>query len=162
MADLQWSVGSLVQCRGRHWVVIPSEQADVLLLRPLSGNEEFICGIYRGLPEKIEPAVFPLPNPEGVDNHESAQLLLDATRLSLRSGAGPFRCLGRLSVRPRPYQLVPLLMALRQATVRLLIADDVGIGKTIETALIARELLDRGEIKRIGVLCPHFCRFWDY
>ncbi len=38
--------------------------------------------------------------------------------------------------------------------VRLLIADDVGIGKTIEACLIARELLDRGEIRRLAVLCP--------
>ncbi len=58
-------------------------------------------------------------------------------------GAGPFRSLARIGVEPRPYQLVPLLMALRQKTVRLLIADDVGIGKTIEACVIARELLDR-------------------
>lgn len=82
--------------------------------------------------------------------------------LSLRSGAGPFRCLGRLSVRPRPYQLVPLLMALRLDTVRLLIADDVGIGKTIEAGLIARELLDRGEVKRLAILCPpQLCDQWQ-
>jgi len=43
-------------------------------------------------------------------------------------------------------------MALKQDTVRLLIADDVGVGKTIEAALIARELLDRGEIDRTAVL----------
>src|SRR3989304_1440440 len=55
---------------------------------------------------------------------------------------------------PRPSQLVPLMMALRLAPVRLLIADDVGIGKTIEAGLVARELLDRGEIQRIAVLCP--------
>ena len=65
-------------------------------------------------------------------------------------------------MRPRPYQLVPLLMALRLETVRLLIADDVGIGKTIEGGLIARELLDRGEVKRIAVLCPpHLCDQWQ-
>jgi superfamily II DNA or RNA helicase len=80
----------------------------------------------------------------------------------LRSGAGPFRSLGRLSLRPRPYQVVPLLMALRLETVRLLISDDVGIGKTIEAGLIARELLDRGEIRRIAVLCPpHLCDQWQ-
>src|SRR5690606_25594427 len=50
--------------------------------------------------------------------------------------------------------LVPLLLALRLSTVRLLIADDGGIGKTIEAGLIARELMDRGEIARLAVLCP--------
>ena len=63
--------------------------------------------------------------------------------------------------RVRTYQLVPLLMALRQDPVRLLIADDVGIGKTIEAALIARELYDRGEIQRMAVLCPpHLVEQW--
>ncbi|MFM5887475.1 MAG: hypothetical protein ACKPFD_18645 [Dolichospermum sp.] len=54
--------------------------------------------------------------------------------------AGPFRCLGRLGFSPRPYQLVPLLMALRLSAVRLLIADDVGIGKTIPVRTAPREL----------------------
>jgi len=43
----------------------------------------------------------------------------------------------------------------------MLIADDVGIGKTIEAGLIARELLDNGEVKRIAVLCPpYLCDQW--
>ena len=58
--------------------------------------------------------------------------------------------MGRLSVAPRPYQFVPLIMALRMDPVRLLIADDVGVGKTIEASMIARELLDRGVINRVG------------
>ena len=53
------------------------------------------------------------------------------------------------------------MMALRQATVRLLNADDVGVGKTIETGLILREFLDRGEIDRFTVLCPpHLVDQW--
>ena len=68
---------------------------------------------------------------------------------------------GQIAVEPRAYQLVPLLMALKLDPVRLLIADDVGIGKTIEGALIARELLDRGDIDRIAVLCPpHLVDQW--
>ncbi|WP_046663021.1 helicase-related protein [Microcystis aeruginosa] len=156
------TVGSIVRCRNRQWVVLPSEREEVIILRPLSGSEEQICGIYTVLGEKIESATFSPPEPQTLRDHEAGRLLLDAARLSLRSGAGPFRCLGRLSVRPRPYQIVPLLMALRQETVRLLIADDVGIGKTVETALIARELLDRGDIQRIGVLCPpQLCDQWQ-
>jgi superfamily II DNA or RNA helicase len=157
------NVGSIVTCRDRQWIVLPSENSTIVRLRPLSGNEDQICGIYQPLKlENIEPAQFPLPRPEAIQDHTAAQLLFDAARLSLRSGAGPFRCLGRLSVRPRPYQLVPLLMALRLETVRLLIGDDVGIGKTIEAGLIARELLDRGEAKRLAVLCPpQLCDQWQ-
>ncbi|WP_228055332.1 helicase-related protein [Gloeocapsopsis crepidinum] len=156
-------VGSIVTCRERQWVVLPTENPDIVRLRPLSGNENQICGIYRPLAlEAIAPAKFPLPQVEAIQDHTAIQLLMDAARLSLRSGAEPFRCLGRLSVRPRPYQLVPLLMALRLSTVRLLIADDVGIGKTIEAGLIARELLDRNEVKRLAVLCPpQLCDQWQ-
>jgi hypothetical protein len=94
-------------------------------------------------------------------NHLSGRTLCDAVRLGFRSAAGPFRSLAHLGVEPRPYQLVPLLMALRLDPVRILIADDVGIGKTIEACLIARELLDRGEIQRLSVLCPpHLAEQW--
>jgi superfamily II DNA or RNA helicase len=52
-------------------------------------------------------------------------------------------------------------MALRLPVVRLIIADDVGIGKTIEAGLILRELIDRGEIDRLTVLCPpHLVEQW--
>ena len=158
-----YTIGSLVQARDRDWVVVPSLDPDLLLLRPLSGSEQDIVGIYLPLGlEDVEPAVFPPPDPERAGDYESAQLLWDTARLGFRSGAGPFRSLGRLSVRPRPYQLVPLLMALRLDPVRLLIADDVGIGKTIEAGLIAREMLDRGEARRLAVLCPpYLCDQWQ-
>lgn len=53
-------------------------------------------------------------------------------------------------------------MALRLQPVRMLIADDVGVGKTIEALLIARELWDRGEIRRLAVLCPpYLCDQWQ-
>ncbi|WBU43004.1 MULTISPECIES: helicase-related protein [Marinobacter] len=82
--------------------------------------------------------------------------------LKLRAGAGPFRSFGNIAIEPRAYQLVPLMVALKHQVVRLLIADDVGIGKTIEAGLIARELMDRGEIHRLAVLCPpHLCEQWQ-
>lgn len=92
----------------------------------------------------------------------AALILRDALRLKLRSGAGPFRSFGNLAFEPRAYQLVPLLMALKLNTIRLLVADDVGIGKTIEAGLVAREMLDRGEIERTTVICPpHLCDQWQ-
>ncbi|HZT53196.1 MAG TPA: helicase-related protein, partial [Gaiellaceae bacterium] len=100
--------------------------------------------------------------PSHAGDTDGGLLLLDAARLSLRNGAGPFRSLGHLAVTPRPYQFVPLIMALRLDPVRLLIADDVGVGKTIEAAMIARELLDRGLASRLAVICPaHLCDQWE-
>ena len=158
-----FNVGSIVRARNREWVVLPSADADTVLLRPIGGSEKEISGIYLPLNlEKIEPAAFPKPNPDKIGDLVSTRLLRDAARLSFRSGAGPFRSLGKLSVRPRPYQFVPLLMGLRQEVIRLLIADDVGVGKTIEALMIARELYDRGEIKNIGIVCPpHLCDQWQ-
>jgi superfamily II DNA or RNA helicase len=158
----KYDVGSLVRVRGRDWVVVPSDQEEVLRLRPLSGKEEEAIGIHQLIEgSQVKPASFPDPNPAPAGDYVGGKLLRSAARLSLRSGAGPFRSLGRVSVRPRPYQFVPLLMALRLEPVRLLIADDVGVGKTIEAGLIARELLDRGDARRLCVLCPpHLCDQW--
>jgi superfamily II DNA or RNA helicase len=158
-----FTVGSLVRVREREWVVLPSEDSDVLNLRPLSGSEAEACGIHWALEgDEVQSTQFQPPGPQVAGDYIAGRLLRDAARLSLRSGAGPFRSLGRLSVRPRPYQFVPLIMALRLDPVRVLIADDVGVGKTIEAALIARELLDRGDIQRVCVLCPpHLCDQWQ-
>src|SRR5262249_32836744 len=128
--------GALVRARGREWVVLPDSTEDLLLVRPLGGLEVESTGIYVPL-EHVEPAQFPLPAPTRLGDHRSCRLLRDAVRLSSRAGAGPFRCLARIAVEPRPYQVVPLLMALKLDPVRLLIADDVGIGKTVEACLIA-------------------------
>ena len=155
--------GSLVAARGREWIVLPESDTQTLRLRPLGGGERDETLIYLPLERQpVQPATFPWPTVAQARNHSASQLLLDALQLKLRSGAGPFRCFGNIAVEPRAYQLVPLLMALKQPTVRLLVADDVGIGKTIEGALIARELLDRGEVQRMTVLCPpHLCEQWQ-
>jgi len=157
-----FQVGGLVEARGREWVVLPGAGEQTLRLRPLGGAEEDAVLLYLPLePIKPRPATFPLPDPDTATGRATGLLLRDAMRLKLATGAGPFRSFGNLGVEPRAYQLVPLLMALRQETVRLLVADDVGIGKTIEGALIARELLDRGEIQRFSVICPpHLCEQW--
>ncbi len=159
----EYPVGSLVRIRERDWVVLPSDDAEILCLRPLSGSESETCGIHRAIEgQHLRPAEFAPPKPEQAGDFIAGKLLRNAARLGLRSGAGPFRSLGRLSVRPRPYQFVPLIMALKLDTVRMLIADDVGVGKTIEAALIAREMLDRGDARRLCVVCPpHLCDQWQ-
>ncbi len=130
-APVSYAVGSLVQARGREWVVLPESEENLLILRPLGGTEDEVAGVYLPL-ETVEPATFDFPDPTKRGDYQSSRLLRDAVRLGFRSFA-------RIAVEPRPYQLVPLIMALRLDHVRVLISDDVGIGKTIEAALIARE-----------------------
>src|SRR5271169_5055520 len=158
---MSFATGYLVKARGREWVVLPESNDAVAVLRPLGGTEDEGTGICLAL-EKVESARFSLPDPTQLGDYRSCRLLRDAVRLGFRSSAGPFRSFGRIAVQPRPYQLVPLLMALKLDPVRLLIADDVGIGKTIEAALVAKEMLDRGEIRRLAVLCPpHLAEQWQ-
>jgi superfamily II DNA or RNA helicase len=165
------SPGCIVRCRNRDWVLLPSDSPDQHLLRPLTGAIDEVVAVHKRLAdlvgydlpeERVRAAAFPLPSAKDLSDAASAQLLWQAARLTLREGATPFRSLGRISIRPRVYQFVPLLMALRLDPVRLFIADDVGVGKTIEALLIARELLDRGEIRRMVVLCPpYLCDQWQ-
>ncbi|MBF0651508.1 DEAD/DEAH box helicase [Dysgonomonas sp. GY75] len=161
----RYTPGNLIQYRNREWMVLPSNEDRILLIKPLGGSDEEITGVFMPLAidtEVIEKASFKAPTPRQIGNFETAKLLYNASRLSLRNAAGPFRSMGKLSFRPRAYQVVPLVMALKQDITRLLIADDVGIGKTIEALLIIKELIERGEIKKFAVICPpHLCEQWQ-
>ena len=158
---MTFATGSLVNARNREWVVLPDSTDELLMIRPLGGTDEEVTGILTAL-EPVEQATFDLPTPDQLGDYRSARLLRDALRLGFRSSAGPFRSVAKIAVEPRPYQLVPLLMALKLDPVRLLIADDVGIGKTIESALVAKELIEQGDARRLCVLCPpHLAEQWQ-
>jgi ERCC4-related helicase len=153
--------GTLVEARGREWVVLPESAPDMLVLRPLGGADDERTAVIPAL-EQVRAATFPPPDAGDAGNASRAGLLRTALRIGFRSSGGPFRSLGSLAVEPRPYQLVPLLMALRQETVRLLVADDVGIGKTIECGLIASELLAQADADGLAVLCsPALAEQWQ-
>jgi superfamily II DNA or RNA helicase len=166
-AATSYQPGKLVNLRGRDWIVLPSDDPDLLMVKPLGGSDEETTGIYLPLDlpfDRPADARFEDPSPADLGDVSTARLLYDSARLAFRNGAGPFRSLAKLSFRPRSYQMVPLVMALRQTQdpVRLLIADDVGVGKTIEALLIAREFIERRRIKRFAVIClPHLCEQWQ-
>ena len=157
--------GSLIRYRDRDWMVLPSDDQDLILIKPLGGADEEITAVYLPLQlkeEQITAARFERPGSADLGDFETAKMLFDACRLSFRNASGPFRCVGKLSFRPRSYQIVPLVMALKQEVVRLMIADDVGIGKTIEALIVLKEMMERGEIRKFAVICPpHLCDQWQ-
>ena len=165
---MEFNTGTLVKFRNRPWVVQQSSDPEIVSLKPLGGTDVETIGLYRPLYGEdlgITSYEFRRPSPEDIGRNSyksAARILYNACRLSFRDVAGPFQCLGRLSFEPRPYQMVPLILALKQNPIRLLISDDVGIGKTLESLLIAKELLDRNEINRFAVIClPHLCEQWQ-
>jgi hypothetical protein len=155
--------GKLVTLRGREWIVLPSEDRDLLVVKPLGGSDHEITGIYLPLEipnDRPSDAKFKEPTVEDMGDISTARLLYDSARLAFRNGAGPFRALAKLSFRPRAYQMVPLIMALRQENIRLLIADDVGVGKQLKPAYCEGNTGD--ERKHVLLLSsPHLCVQWE-
>lgn len=98
-----------------------------------------------------------LPSPaDGFDNPHRLEAFLDAVRwgaasqADMRSLQAPFRS----GITLEDYQLEPLVRALQMPRVNLLIADDVGLGKTIEAGLVCQELLLRHRARKILIVCP--------
>jgi SNF2 family DNA or RNA helicase len=160
MTVAEYPAGTLVRARGRDWLILPGAPDGLLLARPLGGREDETTVLLTEF-DAPTPAVFDPPAVDDRGDATRARLLRDALRLSFRATGGPFRSFGNLSVAPRNYQLVPLMMSAGQDTTRLLIADGVGVGKTIEAGLIAGELLATGEARRLAVLCsPQLAPQW--
>ena len=104
--------------------------------------------------EAVGEGNMPLPVASAVGDERTQRLLVDAQRFSLLHGTAPILGLQRSRAIPTDYQIVPLLMALGDERVRLLIADDVGTGKTIESGLVVSELMARGKARRVLIVVP--------
>ena len=126
----------------------------------------------------LEPTALPNVGSGDPMPAEDFDALLRATRWSAATpfldpdGSGPLERLPVASpfhgaVQVDDFQLVPLLKALRMPRVNLLLADDVGLGKTVEAGLILSELLLRRRLQRVLVLTPASLRLqwrdemWD-
>jgi hypothetical protein len=85
----EYPVGSLVRIRERDWVVLPSDDADILCLRPLSGSESEICGIHRAIEgSRLQHAEFAPPVPEQAGDFIAGKLLRNAARLGFAQLGG--------------------------------------------------------------------------
>lgn len=148
--------GTEVEARGLRWEVVRTQQLGAqtsLVLRGLEGalaGQEFeVLSPFesvRPLSRELDPTKA-APLPRWLVYHE-AFLLEQAFGADSLLAVDP----GRVTL--EPYQLVPVMRALRQSRVRLLLADGVGLGKTVEAGLILVELIARRVAHRILIVSP--------
>lgn len=160
------SEGSVVRVRQRTWLVTGSAPSPtpagsgVLHLACLdddaAGDELHVLWDHELDAELVpdEPALITpgarLDPPRLFGAYLHAMRWNTVTSTDQRLLQSPFRA----GVDLKPYQLVPLRKALELPRVNLFIADDVGLGKTIEAGLIVQELVLRQRIDRVVVICP--------
>ena len=163
--------GQLAWVRGRMWVVgdvVRDSQASldgrpVQHLVSLVSVEDDATGEELNVVWEIEPgttvverAELPVIAADRLDDPAELDAFLDAVRWGAvtsadqRSLQAPFRS----GITIEDYQLEPLVRALRMPRTALLIADDVGLGKTIEAGLVVQELLLRHRARTALVVCP--------
>jgi len=158
--------GQLVEVRRRQWIVSSVESSsfnkkDIQHLVTLSSLDEDALGEELQVIWQIEPGArvlerASLPSITGFDDTETLETFLDAVRWGAVTNAdrsflqAPFRS----GISIEDYQLDPLVRALDMPRANLLIADDVGLGKTIEAGLVIQELLVRHRARSVLVVCP--------
>jgi SNF2 family DNA or RNA helicase len=163
-------VGQLVVIRKRPFVVIeivpsavnpaPSGKVASHLLK-VSSVEDDGLGEELEVVWELEPGTSiheksTLPEPTSFDDPRRLQAFLDAVRWGAISQSddrtlhSPFRS----GIEIDEYQLDPVVRALSMPRVNLLIADDVGLGKTIEAGLVVQEMILRHRVRSVLIVCP--------
>ncbi|WP_027474647.1 DISARM system SNF2-like helicase DrmD [Curvibacter gracilis] len=158
--------GQLVEVRRRQWVVADIDVAGLDTGTPqhcvtLSSIDEDGLGEELQVIWEIEPGAqvierAGLPSVAGQDDSDTLDAFLDAVRWGAATNAdrGFLQAPFRSGVSIEDFQLDPLVRAIDMARVNLLIADDVGLGKTIEAGLVIQELLLRHRARTVLIVCP--------
>lgn len=161
--------GQLVEIRRRQWVVTDVHSSGLAqtngctpqhLVTLVSLDEdalnESLSAVWELEPGARVLETAGLPAVNGWDSCERLDAFLDAVRWGAATNADRFLLQApfRSGVEIEDYQLDPLVRAIDMARANLLIADDVGLGKTIEAGLVIQELLVRHRARSILVVCP--------
>lgn len=165
--------GQLVEVRQRHFVVLEVAESGLPTdngldgvrgkqhLVTLSSVEDDALGEELQVVWELEPGLhvyekMGLPNPTGFDDPVTLDCFLDAVRWGAvvsadsRALQSPFRS----GIDIEYYQLDPVVRAIQMPRVNLLVADDTGLGKTIEAGLVLQELIIRNRVRTVVIACP--------
>ena len=160
------NAGELVLVRSRRWLVEEVVDASVEGQSPLvrlacadDDNQGQSLDVYWDYePDRriLEEEGWQDLAAKGFDRPEQFAAFLHTLRWNCVTATDPnlFQSPFRAGIKIDAYQMEPLRKALRLPRVNLFIADDTGLGKTIEAGLIARELLLRRKAKTIVVAAP--------
>ncbi|WP_419697318.1 DEAD/DEAH box helicase (plasmid) [Mesorhizobium muleiense] len=152
------SAGTRIHVRDTEWLVRrvtdnrPGKRIEAIAISGIARGKEaiFVDRLERNL-KIVDPVDVDLVT-DTSSAFEDTKLYLEAAfRSSSPTGQSPF-VVGEAAIDDLPFQHDPVKMALGQARVRLLIADDVGLGKTLEAGLVTSELLLRRRASRILVV----------
>ena len=159
--------GQLVEVRRRQWIVSDVDASAVAPELPkrnlvkLASIDEDALGEEIEVLWELEPGAHVieragLPTLSALDDPSTLEAFLDAVRWGAATNAdrGYLQAPFRSGVSIEDYQLDPLVRAIDMPRVNLLIADDVGLGKTIEAGLVAQEMLLRHRARTVLVVCP--------
>lgn len=159
--------GQLVEVRRRQWIVSDVDGSAVSPELPkrnlvkLASIDEDALGEEIEVLWELEPGAHVieragLPTLSALDDPSNLEAFLDAVRWGAATNAdrGYLQAPFRSGASIEDYQLDPLVRAIDMARTNLLIADDVGLGKTIEAGLVIQEMLLRHRARTILVLCP--------
>lgn len=159
--------GQLVEVRRRQWIVSDVDRSAVSPELPmqslvkLASIDEDALGEELEVLWELEPGAHVieragLPTISALDEPSQLEAFLDAVRWGAATNAdrGYLQAPFRSGVSIEDYQLDPLVRAIDMARTNLLIADDVGLGKTIEAGIVIQEMLLRHRARTILVLCP--------
>lgn len=159
--------GQLVEVRRRQWVVVDVDSSALgsgratQNLVTLSSIDEDALGEELEVVWEIEPGAqvierAGLPSITGQDDSGTLDAFIDAVRWGAATNAdrGFLQAPFRSGVTIADFQLDPLVRAIDMARVNLLIADDVGLGKTIEAGLVIQEMLLRHRARTVFIICP--------
>lgn len=159
---LTFSAGMTVHCRGERFQVISSE----MLLHQIDGSawKLQLRGLDGDLRGQVISVIHPIDHVEADGSREldlssigrmaRFRLLHQAYLLEMAPPGDVLVSAVRTRVNFEPYQYVPALRALSLPRPRLLLADDVGLGKTIEAGILLRELTVRRRANRVLIVCP--------
>jgi superfamily II DNA or RNA helicase len=148
----RYEAGALLEIRGETWTLTRAQHFDACALLTLEGRDRSNAG-------RRLRVIDPFDRPRAVANRKlrrrRRRAVLCSALAAIIGGRGTTSLwtAAAASIELWPYQLEPALAVIGGAT-RLLLADAVGLGKTIQAGLILSELIERGWIEHALIVCP--------